>query len=444
MVDWSPFGGDPVPGDPDQVRVLAGGFHSFADDVDTQNALLKALRSDSTGVWEGPAADAFRPHLEDLPPKLDKLVSSYREAGDALSVYAPRLASAQAEAVAALQKATEALTRLGRAQAEKSAQDAANRTAAAAAPPGHPAATVAQPDYGAAVSQAQADLNAAHRAKDGAVDDARAAARHCIDALKQATNDGIKNKHHHWWDTVVDVVTHPTKLLKVISQVANTLSAICGILALVTCWIPGVGEAFAAAALVTGAIGLVADALLAATGSGGWGAVGLDAVGLVPFGADKALGVFAKAGEAAERTESAATGVSRVVAEGGSAAGHEASDGGSIALRYKEGWSDVQKAAADDKVGKLDAAANDGRLHVTKVERSGTSASSRYRKSGGLVPTGSDVDHTLDLQLGGEDDVGNMSPLDLSVNRSLGPQIMHQVKNFPVGTRIVRVSIGPR
>ena len=37
-----------------------------------------------------------------------------------------------------------------------------------------------------------------------------------------------------------------------------------------------------------------------------------------------------------------------------------------------------------------------------------------------------------------------MSPLDLSVNRSLGPQIMHQIKDFPVGTRIVSVTIGPR
>ena len=135
MVDWSPFGGNPVPGDPGQVKVLAHAFHSFADDVDGQNSLLKALKADTTGVWEGPAADAFRPHLDDLPPKLDKLVRSYRETGDALTTYAPKLQTAQDDALAALKKATEAMTRLGTAQTNKANQDAANKRAAAAATP---------------------------------------------------------------------------------------------------------------------------------------------------------------------------------------------------------------------------------------------------------------------------------------------------------------------
>ncbi|MFI2362995.1 polymorphic toxin-type HINT domain-containing protein [Promicromonospora sp. NPDC019610] len=116
-------------------------------------------------------------------------------------------------------------------------------------------------------------------------------------------------------------------------------------------------------------------------------------------------------------------------------------DGCRLDLRYKEGWSADQRAAADHKVAALQDAADAGNLKVTTVERSGTSASARYRRSGKSVPSGSDVDHTIDLQLGGADEVSNMSPLNLSVNRSLGAQIMHQLRGVPVGTCVASVSI---
>jgi filamentous hemagglutinin len=79
---------------------------------------------------------------------------------------------------------------------------------------------------------------------------------------------------------------------------------------------------------------------------------------------------------------------------------------------------------------------------VTKVERSGTSASSRYRRAGGSVPVESDVDHTHDLQLGGQDELFNMAPLNSSVNRSLGAQIQSQIKNLPPGTTVDSITIG--
>lgn len=76
--------------------------------------------------------------------------------------------------------------------------------------------------------------------------------------------------------------------------------------------------------------------------------------------------------------------------------------------------------------------------------RSGTSASSRYRQAGDTVPSGYDVDHVIDLQLGGADDILNMNPLDASVNRSLGSQIQHRIKELPAGTRVNRVTITGR
>jgi len=106
-------------------------------------------------------------------------------------------------------------------------------------------------------------------------------------------------------------------------------------------------------------------------------------------------------------------------------------------LKYKEGWSAEQKAAADVKCQSL----CDAPTVVTEVQRSGTSASSRYKAAGNTVPAGHDVDHVVDLQLGGADEVHNMSPLDSSVNRSLGSQIHHQIKDLPPGTVIDKVNI---
>jgi filamentous hemagglutinin len=63
------------------------------------------------------------------------------------------------------------------------------------------------------------------------------------------------------------------------------------------------------------------------------------------------------------------------------------------------------RSGADQKVASLNEAAQAGDLRVTPFERSGTSAADRYRSAGGAVASGEDVDHVIDLQLGGADDV---------------------------------------
>ena len=113
-----------------------------------------------------------------------------------------------------------------------------------------------------------------------------------------------------------------------------------------------------------------------------------------------------------------------------------------LSLKAKQGWTDAQKAQAAQKVSALDAAAKKGKLSVVKnPQRSATSASARYRRAGNEVPSGSDVDHVQDLQLGGSDNISNMAPLDSSVNRSLGSQIQHQIKDALPGTKVCSVDI---
>ncbi|XVV10937.1 polymorphic toxin-type HINT domain-containing protein [Actinoplanes sp. CA-131856] len=117
-------------------------------------------------------------------------------------------------------------------------------------------------------------------------------------------------------------------------------------------------------------------------------------------------------------------------------------NGAALDLKYKDTWGPAERAAADEKVQALNDAAP---LTVTKVVRSG-SALRKWLKAGYAKVTGSDIDHTIDLQLGGLDDVSNMNPLDKSVNRSLGRQIQAQIKSLGLkpGDTVCSITISDR
>ncbi|WP_030683535.1 RHS repeat-associated core domain-containing protein, partial [Streptomyces cellulosae] len=120
-------------------------------------------------------------------------------------------------------------------------------------------------------------------------------------------------------------------------------------------------------------------------------------------------------------------------------------DGATLELKYKKSWNADQIAAADRKVAALNAAGSAGKLVVTKVERSG-SAADMWRRAGNETVDGSDIDHILELQLGGADDVSNMTPLDSSVNRSIGSQISRQLKKLGLkpGDQVCKINISKR
>jgi RHS repeat-associated protein len=113
-----------------------------------------------------------------------------------------------------------------------------------------------------------------------------------------------------------------------------------------------------------------------------------------------------------------------------------------IKVKYKEGWSDAQRAAADAKVAALDDLAKQGKLVVTPVKRT-TKPRTEWTKAGNSVDDAEDIDHLQDLQLGGKDTLGNMWPLDSSVNRSLGSQIGGFLRRNKLrkGTVITGISI---
>ena len=110
-----------------------------------------------------------------------------------------------------------------------------------------------------------------------------------------------------------------------------------------------------------------------------------------------------------------------------------------VDLKYKKGWTDAQKAEADAKVKAL----TEAKTVKTPVNRRGTSASARYKSVYGVssVPPGYDVDHTVDLQRGGADDISNLKPLEKSVNRSLGKQVGNAIKRYPYETEFGEFTI---
>ncbi len=110
-----------------------------------------------------------------------------------------------------------------------------------------------------------------------------------------------------------------------------------------------------------------------------------------------------------------------------------------IDLKYKDGWTPYQKDQADQKIKML----NEATTIKTKPNRKGTSASVRYKKANNIDDIGKniDIDHSVELQLGGVDKLDNLNPLDSSVNRSIGAQINNQIKLDPIGTIYDRFTI---
>ncbi|WP_443751055.1 RHS repeat domain-containing protein [Asticcacaulis solisilvae] len=125
--------------------------------------------------------------------------------------------------------------------------------------------------------------------------------------------------------------------------------------------------------------------------------------------------------------------------EAAAGAGQAGSESINITLKGKTGWSDAQNAAAAQKAASLDAAAKNGELTTVPNPTRSSTATSAFKRQNN-VPAGSDVDHTIDLQLGGADKTTNMAPLDSSVNRSFGAQIQQQTKGSPAGTPICSVT----
>jgi hypothetical protein len=99
---------DLIPGDPDEVDRLAREYGRYAQGARQAATLLRRLDSVDSGGWVGPAGDAFRTAVGELPDRLTHGEDAFAQAARSLTTYGRILREAQADACAAVRRYAEA------------------------------------------------------------------------------------------------------------------------------------------------------------------------------------------------------------------------------------------------------------------------------------------------------------------------------------------------
>ena len=277
------LGFDPSPGNPPELTSVAEDCSRFAAELLDDAGRARALRDGF--VWSGPAADAFRDRLKDVPRDLDRAGVAYHEAGSALAEFSALLAGHQDQA-----RQFEALA----AEQARLARD--------------PAPAVAD--------QACAQLAVLRHSADRLRETVQSEARRCNGRLHHATAHAPRPPG--WFaralggfgDLVKDVnarigafVRANAGHIAALASICSKISSALALVAMVVGPIPILGEAVGtlavAGALLTGGIALASHALLATYAGGKWGPVVFDAIALGTSLAG-AKGVPALAGKLAQ------------------------------------------------------------------------------------------------------------------------------------------------
>ncbi|MEU6449049.1 MULTISPECIES: enoyl-CoA hydratase/isomerase family protein [unclassified Streptomyces] len=283
------IGWDPTPGDVEDTRELAKKLGSLASDLGTA---VKELERIECGAWKGKTAIAFTEYIgEDVTPLIRKSFESFDKASRALHRWSNELKDFQDEA-----------NRL-----EKSAGTKLDEKADAEAK---------------ADGKGSKELGEASSAVDGVIQKVhdleerfKEAARRIGKELDKA-GDIAPNEPGFWdklgkgiadaWDATGDWLKEHADLIKAIGDVLSDITAVLGLLAIVTLPFPPLAAIFGTAALIGSGLTLATHGVAMAAGADvSWGTMGLDALGLMP-----GIGMFSKgikvAGKSAAVARSAA------------------------------------------------------------------------------------------------------------------------------------------
>ncbi|MGH9247019.1 MAG: WXG100 family type VII secretion target [Acidimicrobiales bacterium] len=297
--DWSPLAArDPIPGDPDAIMGLVGRLDTTRAVIEEQVARLRGI--DAAAFWTGDAADNFRKHKEDLPPRLDLLIIRYQRVSGALSGYAPDLDQAQQMARRALEQARQAEADLQRAEQGIDAMESHYRREQTRAgsynetnpdsPPYDPEPWHG-PNYYGHRTDAEADMGAARQLLEQATELRDRAANAAADEVDEAINDDLENEGGLFAGlkrlaaSIVDAL--PIEELAAVAGVAAAVLAIAALL------VPGVGW-LASAALIAGLVSFGLDTVLFAAGDKSAWEWGLSAFGVALGGAGALASRLAK------------------------------------------------------------------------------------------------------------------------------------------------------
>ncbi|AJE82686.1 hypothetical protein SLNWT_2310 [Streptomyces albus] len=282
------IGRDPTPGDVQETKQLARKIDALATDFGTTVSELTGI---SAGDWKGKTARSFSDHVdEDLTPLFKKAHKSFDKAARALKKWAHELQDFQDETdrlEAAAKKAYEA-------EAKEKAEDgkhAKDKKGADTAGKGdaEPAA-----DDGLDV---QGCMDWLHDLDERYA----AAAKRIAEELDKAGDiapdePGLFDKIGNAFKSAADWVKDHADLIKLVGDLLSDLTAILGLLAILTLPFEPLGAIFGTAALITGGLALGAHSLAKLAGADvSWTTLGLDAVGLLP-----GLGLFSKGAKVAK------------------------------------------------------------------------------------------------------------------------------------------------
>ncbi|WP_371164617.1 glycohydrolase toxin TNT-related protein [Buchananella felis] len=198
------------------------------------------------------------------------------------------------------------------------------------------------------------------RVIENAVQERDQAAQTAIDAIQRATaTDGLNDG---WWED------YGAKVLGWIADIAEWMANIAGILALVLCWVPVLGQALAVVAGIAGIVAALANIGLAIGGEKTWGeallSVGFAALGCIGLGGLRGAVSSLKALKGFGGTLKAAGGLKGAFLTFGRGAVKAVNTGASkIYAAGKTAWTATSKAL-NNAAGRVRAAANTRHLYV--------------------------------------------------------------------------------
>lgn len=325
-------GGDPAPGDVEDVRLVVARLRRAVQSADDVREVLRAVGSAGAGIWAGPAADTFAAHHQDLTARLDTAHTAYTQAADVLQRWMGELELAQQRASALV------------ARAHAVAQ-------AAAYPPGPvPAELIAlRHQHAALAAEAHAD------------------AQRCARALQVAIDD-VAHFTHSFWQNFDEDLVKASKFMHEVGDVLGVVALVVGLC------VPGVGELLFVGVMALSVAELGVDAYLTVKGKQPWSEVTMDGIGV-------ALGAGGKLAQTALKGAREATILERAARSASGRAGGYAT---AAARAEQAGWTG--QAAVYD--AGMQAAKEDATAFRAGLTNSPPTA------GGGLVRTTlSDVEH---------------------------------------------------
>ncbi|MET7988110.1 MULTISPECIES: enoyl-CoA hydratase/isomerase family protein [unclassified Streptomyces] len=355
------IGWDPTPGDVEDTRELARKLGSLAGELGTA---LKELEQIEAGAWKGKTAVAFTEYIgKDVTPLIRTSHDSFDKASRALHRWANELHGFQDEA-----------TRLERSAGERlEAKDKAEQKAEGKG----------SEELGKASGAVDEVITKVHDLEDRYKRAAGLISKELDKAADIAPDepgfwDNLTKGVADAWDATGQWIKDHADMIKLIGDLLSDLTAVLGLLAIITLPFPPLAAVFGTAALIASGLALAAHGLAKVAGADvSWMQLGMDAVGLMP-----GIGMFSKgikvAGETADIAKVAAAGKVAALGEG-----FQATEIGSSRILMAFGKSSQGLAGGLGKAGlvKLGGMSD----HVFEVSHATSGLMSRM---GGLASAG--------------------------------------------------------